>query len=344
MTPPPGLDPGRIVTVLHDRWGIDAVTLTYAAVGFGGHHWRAVDASGAPWFVTLDVDVPGGPLRAALRSARALADAGLEFVVAPVPSRGGEVVVALDATGWLSVTPWLDVTRTPEPGVQDHGDRDAVVAALARLHARTDVVARTARRDDLLVPQRDRLERAMAGTLPWADGPSAGRPYADRAARALASAGAGLRPALEAWDTAAARARQDAVSDADAWAVTHGEPHWRNVLVGADGLHLVDWDTTLVAPRARDLWHVAGADGDAAIEVLDAYARHAGRAVAPEELRAQALRWDLTEVALYVRWFSEPHADDADSATAWQGLTEALGSLGERASRASRGAGEPAAP
>ncbi|GAA5018700.1 hypothetical protein GCM10023258_05640 [Terrabacter aeriphilus] len=341
MTPPPGLDPGRIVTALRDRWGIDVVTLTYAAVGFGGHHWRAVDAAGVPWFVTLDVDVPGGPLRAALGSARALADAGLAFVVAPVPSRDGEVVVDLGTTGWLSVTPWLDVTRTPEPGVQDRGDRDAVVSALARLHARTDVVAGTAGRDDLCVPERDRLERAMTGTLPWAGGPSADRPYADRAARALAAAAAVLRPALEEWDAAAARARQDAATDGDAWAVTHGEPHWRNVLVGADGLHLVDWDTTLVAPRARDLWHVAGADGAASLEVLDAYARHAGRVVRPEELQAQALRWDLTDVALYVRWFSEPHADDADSATAWQGLTEALDSLG---ARGSRGTGEPAAP
>ncbi|MER7072390.1 hypothetical protein [Terrabacter sp. NPDC000476] len=336
MTPPPGRDPGRIVTALHDRWEIDAVTLAYAAVGFGGHHWRAVDAAGAPWFVTLDVGVPGGPLRAALGSARALADVGLAFVVAPVPSRDGEVVVDLDGTGWLSVTPWLDVTRTPGPGVQDRGDRDAVVSALARLHARTDVVARTAGRDDLVVPERDHLERAMAGALTWVDGP-----YADRAARALAASVAWLRPALEAWDAAAARAREDAGSDPDAWAVTHGEPHWRNVLVGADGLHLVDWDTTLVAPRARDLWHVAGADGDASLEVLDAYARHAGRAVRPEELRAQALRWDLTEVALYVRWFSEPHADDADSHTAWEGFTEALDSLG---ARASRGPGEQAAP
>ena len=34
-------------------WGIDAVALTHAPIGFGDHHWTAVDDQGRRWFVTV---------------------------------------------------------------------------------------------------------------------------------------------------------------------------------------------------------------------------------------------------------------------------------------------------
>jgi spectinomycin phosphotransferase len=38
------------------------------------------------------------------------------------------------------------------------------------------------------------------------------------------------------------------------WLVTHGEPHRANVIRDPkSGVHLVDRDTTLIAPRERDL-------------------------------------------------------------------------------------------
>jgi aminoglycoside phosphotransferase (APT) family kinase protein len=40
----------------------------------------------------------------------------------------------------------------------------------------------------------------------------------------------------------------------DSWVVTHGEPHRGNVIRDPrGGVYLVDWDTTLIAPRERDL-------------------------------------------------------------------------------------------
>ena len=123
-------------------------------------------------------------------------------------------------------------------------------------------------------------------------------------------------------------------AERDSWVITHGEPHWRNVLSGADGLHVVDWDTALLAPAARDLWHVAGAEGVLADEVLAGYAALTGRAVTTHGLLAQALRRELTEVALYAAWFARPHLDDADGEIAWGGFTESLSSVGARPSAA----------
>ena len=56
------------------EWGLDVVTLDYAAVGFGSHHWRAVSAFGDR-FVTVDdlVARRHDRLLAALRTAPCIA-------------------------------------------------------------------------------------------------------------------------------------------------------------------------------------------------------------------------------------------------------------------------------
>ncbi len=82
--------------------GLPAATLAYSAVGFGSHHWEAVDTGGTRWFVTVDelsskqltIDEPLqralGRLRASLAVAQDLSDSGLAFVVAPVKISAGE--------------------------------------------------------------------------------------------------------------------------------------------------------------------------------------------------------------------------------------------------------------
>lgn len=325
LTPPPDFPTELLTAALREMWELDVAEIAYAPVGFGSHHWSAQEADGRRWFVTLDdysgvaVDLErGAALSSAFRAARALADAGLGPVVAPVPARDGAVPFELGRHRWLSVTPWLDAERTPSPDEQTPEDRRAVTGFLAALHGATAHTLGIADADDLDVPEREALEQALAGDLDPGSGP-----YAARSAAALADAADAVRAALDVWDAAAARA----LADRDAWVMTHGEPHWRNVLVDASGLRVVDWDTARLAPAARDLWHVAGADGPGADEVLAHYEELTGRTVTPDDLAEHALRWDLTEVALYADWFARPHADDPDTETAWGGFTEALASL-----------------
>jgi hypothetical protein len=71
------------------QWALTVRELSYLPVGFGGYHWLAVDQTGSRWFVTVSdlaslwlLDLP-----AAMQTALWLAtEAGLEFVVAPVPT------------------------------------------------------------------------------------------------------------------------------------------------------------------------------------------------------------------------------------------------------------------
>jgi hypothetical protein len=212
----------------------------------------------------------------------------------------------------------------PSPESQTVAERRAVMAVLADLHGTTRDADGMVLPVDLGLPERELLDRALGGGVVWPD-----HPYSERARNALEENAAHVERALTAYDRLAMLAHEAR----DTWVLTHGEPHWRNVLVDDDGLHLVDWDTARLAPAARDLWHVtSGAPLDEVERLLADYAAMTGHLVTPEELDGQALRWDLEEVALYVAGFSRPHADDDDSATAWGGLSESLSSLASRSS------------
>jgi hypothetical protein len=105
LTAPRDLDESALAGALLSGWDIDVRSMTYRAVGWGSHHWDIRGADGARWFVTVDelenkrasadesLEQGLGRLRASLRSAVALREAGREFVVAPVPARDGEPAV-----------------------------------------------------------------------------------------------------------------------------------------------------------------------------------------------------------------------------------------------------------
>ena len=98
LAEPNDLDRAALLNALERHWRLRPLTLDYLPVGFGSHHWRAVDASGTEHFVTVD-DLAAGfqagdtvVAFAALERAYATAaflrdEAGLEFVVAPRPTR-----------------------------------------------------------------------------------------------------------------------------------------------------------------------------------------------------------------------------------------------------------------
>ena len=83
--------------------------------------------------------------------------------------------------------------------------------------------------------------------------------------------------------------------------ITHGEPHPGNVIRVAGQIMLVDWDTTLLAPPERDVWTLA--DGDP--QVVDLYEATTGIVLLEDTLTLYRLRWDLTEISIYVGQFQQ---------------------------------------
>ncbi|QFU89230.1 phosphotransferase [Amycolatopsis sp. YIM 10] len=295
-------------------WGIDAVELDYAAVGFGDYHWIATGADGRRWFVTLadlatkvhcglGVAAAGPGLRRAMDTAWELRHGGLDFVVAPEKTAGGETVRPAGEQYAVSVFPLL------EGSSGDFGDtpRGSVVDLLASLHGVTPPGCVPVLDPDLAL--RARLEESF-GELdrPWDAGP-----YAEPARELLAGHLPGLRRRLAEFDHRIAELSPDRV-------VTHGEPHPGNVLWAGENRFLLDWDTVGLAVRERDL-------AFATDEELQRYEELTGHRPDPATLATYRLRWDLDEVAVYVELFRQPHARTEDTGLAWAELAEIVAKL-----------------
>ena len=187
-----------IAAALARQWALTVQDLSYLPVGFGGHHWRAADQTGSRWFVTVsDLATPWVPdLPAAMQTAAWLAtQAGLGFVVAPVPTRAGQVVGFLDSRHALMLFPYLDAASGHFEDPIDDGDRAAIIDMLARLHT---VIPR-----GIQVPTRP-LELANRPVIDQALGslgvPWTGGPYAEPGRDLLARYERPLRQAFARFD------------------------------------------------------------------------------------------------------------------------------------------------
>jgi spectinomycin phosphotransferase len=305
-----------VAAALARQWPLTVQELSYLPVGFGGYHWLAVDQTGSRWFVTAsDLAAPWVPdLPAAMQTAAWLAtEAGLEFVIAPVPTTAGQVIGSLDSQHALTLFPYLDVAPSSFKDAIDDADRAAIIDLLARLH--------TAAPKRIQVPTRP-LELANLQTIEQAlaslDVPWNGGPYAELGRDLLARYERPLRQALARFD-----GLLDRVLEAGGpYVITHGEPHAGNLLRTQAGLRLVDWDMIALARPERDLWWVIKDDRDAA-----RYSRQTGWTVNQDALALYRLRWGLDDIAEFLAEIRGPHQQTADTLVSWTALQNTLAAV-----------------
>jgi len=319
FTQPADLPEALLSDALSDGWGFRPASLSYQAVGFGSHHWLAVDPGGLKLFVTVDdlseklrddadtTSAVFGRLDQAFESALSLRrDAGLDFVVAPLPATDGRVLRRLTGRYSLVVHPYLpDCHSGPGGEFETSAGRHAVVAMLVRLHS---AKATRPPADNFEIPGRAALLAAMHSTgEPWQAGP-----YGTRSRDLLARHAADLGALLAAFDELAGRVR----TTGGRMVITHGEPNAANVLKTPAGFVFVDWESALLAPPERDLWALAESDPG----LLDAYSAATGTAIDTDALALHRMWYDLAEISGYLSWFRSGHDDTADAAEGWQNL------------------------
>jgi len=312
LSPPVGLTEDALTAALRERWGLTVDSLAYRPVGWGSHHWEAVDSGGTRWFVTVDelakkrhtreepLDVAFDRLRASLAAAHDLYALGHSFVVAPVPAKEGDPVVRLGGSFGLTLAEFVAGRSFDWGEYASAAHRQAVLDIVVAVHA-TGVRAMV---DDYAVPHRDELEAALCG-----DDPGACGPYAQESTQLLVTYAAPVRRLLGQYDMLVARAR----ALPDRAVLTHGEPHPGNTMLAADGWRLIDWDTALLAPPERDLWSLDPGDGS----LLDTYADATGVVPLPWLLELYRIRWDLADNAVDVARFRHPHSGGPDDDTTW---------------------------
>jgi spectinomycin phosphotransferase len=315
---PADITDSDVATALARQWALTEPDLSYLPVGFGGYHWLAVDQTGSRWFVTVsDLAAPWVPdLPAAMQTAAWLAtEAGLEFVVAPVPTTAGQVVGSLDSCHALTLFPYVDAAPSRFEDPIDDGDRAAIIDMLATLH--------TAIPRDIQVPgrpldlaSRHAIDQALASLgAPWNGGP-----YAEPGRDLLARYERPLHQAFARFDGLLDRVREAGGRHV----ITHGEPHPGNLLRTRSGLRLIDWDQTALARPERDLWWVISDDQDAA-----RYSWRTGRTVNQDALALYRLRWGLDDTAEFLSEIRGPHQQTADTLVSWTGLQQTLEAIAE---------------
>ena len=302
-----------VAAALDRQWALTAQDMSYLSVGFGGYHWRAVDQTGSRWFVTVsDLASPWVPdLSAAMQTAAWLAtQARLGFVVAPVPTRAGQVVGSLDSRHALTLFPYLDVAPSSFEDPIDDGDRAAIIDMLARLHTAIPKGIGVPSRP-LELGTRQAIDQALGSLgVPWTGGP-----YAEPGRDLLARYERPLRQALARFDGLLDRVR----GAGGPYVITHGEPHPGNLLRTRAGLCLVDWDMTALARPERDLWWVISGDQDAA-----RYSWRTGWTVNQDALALYRLRWSLDDIAGFLSQIRGPHQRTADTLVTWTELQKTL--------------------
>jgi spectinomycin phosphotransferase len=325
LSPPTDLDSDALALVL-THWGLREARLAYLPVGFGSHHWSC-DGGGRRFFVTVDdleatfqpgpdADAAFAALERAYRTAAALRDdAGLGFVLAPLHDGEGAVIHRLDARYAVSVAPFVDGTSSAYGEYESNDEREQMGGLLGRLHAAGESIpAGLPRRDDGSIPSRTTLEEALATLdVPWETGP-----FAAPARALLADRADELDLRLRNYDALAARVHERS----DSWVITHGEPHRGNVMVDTrGGLRLVDWDTTLIAPRERDLLMVL----DEKLTGWDEYSSVVGDVPLDQEaLELYRRWWDLSDIAVFLALFRRPHEENENTVASFEVLRSNL--------------------
>lgn len=320
LTEPRDLDRSELKRFLEEHWELRDSQLEYLPVGFGSHHWRALDGRGARCFVTVDdleasfrdepdADSAFNSLDRAFRTAAVLRDnASLEFVLAPLFDREGAIVRRLNHRYAITVSPLVEGETSAFGPYKEPDDRRAMGAVLGRLHAATEhVPSELPRRDDLAVPARAAFVDALHDLeREWDYGP-----FAEPTRTLLRVRARELETRLQEYEELAASVRESSES----WVITHGEPHRGNVIRDTrGGVYLVDWDTALIAPRERDLMMVLDDD----LTGWDEYRAFAENATLNNgALELYREWWELADIATFVAGFRQPHERTEDTAASW---------------------------
>ncbi|WP_165952540.1 phosphotransferase enzyme family protein [Kribbella albertanoniae] len=225
---------------LYDDFGLDVVELSPVGHGadLAAQVWKASTATNR-----YAVKWSGAGTNTGHQVAAYLGDCGLPGVPEVVRTVEGGLWTFHGKKKRLTVTPWIEGARAAEVGLSG-AEWAEYGALLRRVHD-----AEPPERLREALPKRSHIDVRV---------PAVAEEVWERL---------GELPELAAlWEehaeTIDVLLAGDPPTPEGPRVVCHGDPHLGNVLVAKDGLHLIDWDDVILAPREQDLMFMLGGMGE----------------------------------------------------------------------------------
>lgn len=249
----PRLDQHQLTTCLETHYGVQARTIDFVPLGYDlqtAIH-RVVADDGTEYFFKTRFGPPKG---ASLEVPRVLTDAGIPNILAPIPTRSGDLWAPLgdDFGHTATLFPFLRCRDAMTAGMNDAQWREfgRTMRAVhdSGLHDRFRDTIRTEAFDLSSAALVRQVTDAVSG---WCFTSPAAERFAAFWREHTSQVEALLDRAEEL-----GRALQGRSFD---MVLCHADIHAANILVADDGrIWLVDWDGPAIAPRERDLLFVVG--------------------------------------------------------------------------------------
>lgn len=247
------VDDDDIVAAVRSAFGVDVGSPTFLPLGNDSNSWvyRVETASGDAFFVKLK---RGTPYLPSLTVPRYLKDSGISAVVAPHPTRTGDLWAPVGKYGLL-LYPFVDARAGMDVGLSS-AQWTELGRMLRAVHGATlpaEIVAGIeVERFDEPPWWREALDELLTGRFEvWRD---------DAPSRAILTCVDAQRDVIAAVAAKAEATRVRMAAMSRSPVLCHCDIHSANVLVEPAGrMFIVDWDQPAISPPERVLMFILGA-------------------------------------------------------------------------------------
>ena len=256
MLETPNLPEAMIAEGLRERYGLADTAIEFLPTGYDASAWayRVTASNGQRYFLKLR---RGTVHHASAAVASYLEAHGVPEVVAPLPTRAGQLSAPLDDYTLL-LFPWIEghTGMAADGGLSDgqwiaYGD---IVRGIHATRLPAALAGAMTREDFTLKHGWGDFARHLSATLPQRDFEN---PHECALARLWLAHNHEIAQIVEQAERLGGWLRRNPPP----FVLCHGDIHTANLLVTPDGaLRVVDWDQPILAPRERDLMFVVGAD------------------------------------------------------------------------------------
>jgi spectinomycin phosphotransferase len=252
MREDPGLDLAGITASLAEHYGLDVAAITYLPIGYDldAAVYKILSTDGRSFFLKIRL---GPVFEPGLEVPRRLIERGIPNILGPLRSRSGALWHPLDGYPGYTVVlyPFIRGENAMKAGMSAAQWRKFGVTLRAVHDSGVGEQYRDRLRvEDFALPSAALVRRmhtvAAEGTFP---SPAAARFavfWREQAAR------------IDAMLTRAEALGRELQAKLFDQVLCHSDIHAANILVGDDGITLIDWDGPMLAPRERDLLFVVG--------------------------------------------------------------------------------------